>query len=705
MKLNKEQKDLIINTALDKMLGVRLKDKHLDVYPRLESIAPGEKIISIYGSNGVGKTTLSKQFITDEVINEINLDNISSFITLNSDFKEGIHGYFNKESNNNKIISNDYSKRINKISENFYSNGISFDGSKLIINFTDYIDKYDNDQNNYLITPSLECFYLYYHPIYFINSGFMKEKHCYFFNPNFNSEVLSDYNFVFLVVFNNDKSSKNEFLDTIQANLQNIGLSLDNFLTFLEKGYDNDPYLFSFLDKTQEGIYIDNHFYEGQLRFSYIVSFFDYIKSHPHILDSLISINKIKDNERKVILSKIILNNENVLSNFLILKPILKRHFSHIFDEINIYPIFCPFYNTFLLNIHIIKDGISYPFVKFLKILNSANRKIMLLIKMFLITPKHSSCLIVFDDFFSSLDNQNIYNISSFLLDVLKSCIINENYRFVNLTHDITVFKKINQIFSLPYKNKNTPCVMYSLHSIKNEEVISLNLSDFQIKKNFYIDYVKKQKFDKIYLLKNVILILISLPYFRGIIEDTYEENNDYYRYTTNYLHYKEINLASLKTILNSDYFNNMNCFFNNKEDVFSIIDSYSNYWEMLEACYIYISSKEIINIEDSLFLSLYSRIYIEREILLILTDSEELDLEYMNHKYPYNQTAMLIDEYKKKYPLQTNIIYEIECIKKIFSNFMHINSTEYQYIVNISHVYILNTIESLKKLFIEAKK
>lgn len=697
---NKEQIKFILKTAKNKLFGIREKDKYLEKYPVLDSIFQNQKKISIYGNNGVGKSTLCKQLITDEVQRELKMDNIQYFITLHDEISENeIYDYLSLEFNNKKIRSNDYSKRLDNILQSFYCRGLSLNNTHLTINFIDYIET--DFSEHYLLLPSIEIFYYYYHPDYYTNHGFMKGENI--FKTDLNSKALDKYGVFFLTGTGNN--SDNDFINTIQHNLQNMEFSLEQFLDFLAFEYKKNELWKTFLNKTKDNIYINGHLYEGGLRFSYIERFIDFVSSSKKILKSLNTINETKQQERKIISKKIEDNNKVIYENFKLLKPILIRHFSHIFDDIDIYPVFCPFYNINILSIHLTKYGNIYTLSKFIKILNSADSKIILLIKMFLITPKHSSCLILFDDFFSSLDNQNIYNISSFLLDVFESNLINNDYKFLNFTHDITVFKKINQIFSLPYKNKNISCSMYSLHNTKKEGLISLELKDFQVKKNFYIDYVKKEKFEKICPLKNIVLILISLPYLRGIIQDIYGENNSDYYYITNYLHYKEKNLDYLKIILNSDYFNNMNCFFNNREEIFSTIDSYSNYWEMLEDCYIYISSKESINIEDSLFLSLYSRIYIEKEILLILTDSEELDLEDMNRKYPYNQTAMLIDEYKKKYPLQLNIIYEIECIKKIFSNFMHINSTEYQYIVNISHVYILNTIKSLKKLFIEAKK
>lgn len=692
---SEEQKDIILKYAKNELFGIRKKDKYLERYPTLEYIFQGQKKISIYGNNGVGKSTLCKQLITDKVQREIKIDNIHYFITLNDEILENeIRDYLSLEFNNKKIISNNYSKRLENILQSFYCRGLSLNNTHLTINFIDYIET--DFSEHYLLLPSIEIFYYYYHPDYYTNHGFMKGENI--FKTDLNSKALDKYGVFFLTGTGNN--SDNDFINTIQHNLQNMEFSLEQFLDFLAFEYKKNELWKTFLNKTKDNIYINGYLYKGCLRFSYIERFIDFVSSSKKILKSLNTINETKQQERKIISKKIEDNNKVIYENFKLLKPILIRHFSHIFDDIGIYPVFCPFYNIDILSIHLTKDGNIYPLSKFIKILNSADSKIIFLIKMFLITPKHSSCLILFDDFFSSLDNQNIYNISSFLLDVFESNLINNDYKFLNFTHDISVFKKINQIFSLPYKNKNVPCSMYSLHNTKKEGLISLELKDFQIKKNFYIDYVKKEKFDNTYLLKNIILILISLPYFRGIIEDIYGENNEYYKYTTNYLHYKERNLSLLKTILDSDYFNNMNCFFNNKEAIFSIIDSYSNYWEMLENCYIYISSKEIINIEDSLFLSLYSRIYIEKEILLSLTDSEELNLEDMNVKYPSNQTAMLIDQYKKKYPLELDIIYEIESIKKIFSNFMHINATEYQYIINISPVYILNKIESLRKLF-----
>lgn len=707
-----EETNAFFDLVYNQLFNFKQKIDYLNNYPNLPSISSDEKIISIYGSNGVGKSTINKQFIIDEFDNEIDLDNVINFILFSNDDSssnlkslDSIKFYYDYDKKDHKILENDYSTRITKLFYSSFCKGIGLNKDKIVVSVNDYINNYINNNEQYLLLPSLEIFYNFYNPSYFINYGFMKGSE---YLLNCNLDYIQSNDFLVLHSVHKDKNIDNDFIYTIDKNLKNINMSLLCFLLSI-RDIDNENNISNYIFKNTlsftQDIFIDNNLIKGELRIDYFLKFINYLYNNPNIINSLIDIVKIKSNEI-IAISRIMKNyNNEIEDRFNVIKPIILRHFSHIFDDIEIYNVFCPFYDTDILTLHILKDGNRFPLSNFIKTLNTSNSKIILMIKMFLLLPNNLKTYIFFDDFFTSLDNQNIHNIISFFNELITNKIINDEHRIVNFTHDIAIFKKINNMLSLPYKNKNKQCSMFSLHKKENENnSISIELKEFQVKGNFYLDYVKKEKFNREKPIRNIILILISLPYFRNAIEDIYGDKHSLFNKITSYLHYKERSIKPLKNIIDMDFFNNMNSVVNNKKDIFTIIDNCDSYWNLLEICFNYVKNKTILDIEDSLFLCLYSRIYIEKNILLTYLDEENINAEYMNQKYPYNQTAMIIEEYKNLNPKNTSLLNEIDAIKRIFSNFMHINSTEYQYMLNVDQQYILNKITKLKTHFEDKK-
>ena len=196
--------------------------------------------------------------------------------------------------------------------------------------------------------------------------------------------------------------------------------------------------------------------------------------------------------------------------------------------------------------------------------------------------------------------------------------------------------------------------------------------------------YVFKNPFEimkKGMLDNNKYDILTSIPFVRNLIEYTKGESCDEYLKLTSLLHVKKdtksLTLKNLEDIFNNELKMETKLGFSNgKEDesVFNLIKS---------------SAKEIsqnvrdeVDLSGKIIVSMAIRLLIEDYLIdeLGLRDKEEL-LEINN-----NQTGVLVNKYKAKFPERTQTIMTLNKVLLMSSENIHLNSFMFEPLIDMSN-------------------
>ena len=270
-------------------------------------------------------------------------------------------------------------------------------------------------------------------------------------------------------------------------------------------------------------------------------------------------------------------------------------------------------------------------------------------------------CLVIADDIAESFDYKNKYAIIEYLQEMMSD----ENFHFVVLTHNFDFYRTVA---------KRAKDYVFPQMVQRKKNGIEITMPKYVFKNPFEI--MKKGMLDN-----NKYDILTSIPFVRNLIEYTKGESCDEYLKLTSLLHVKKdtknLTLKNLEDIFNNELKMETKLGFSNgKEDesVFNLIKS---------------SAKEIsqnvrdeVDLSGKIIVSMAIRLLIEDYLIdeLGLRDKEEL-LEINN-----NQTGVLVNKYKAKFPERTQTIMTLNKVLLMSSENIHLNSFMFEPLIDMSN-------------------
>ncbi len=270
-------------------------------------------------------------------------------------------------------------------------------------------------------------------------------------------------------------------------------------------------------------------------------------------------------------------------------------------------------------------------------------------------------CLVIADDIAESFDYKNKYAIIEYLQEMM----MDKNFHFIVLTHNFDFYRTVakrskDYVFPQMVQRKQNGI------EITNPKYVFKNPFE-SMKKGM----VENNKYD----------ILTSIPFVRNLIEYTRGEGCDEYLKLTSLLHIKKdtksITLKDLEDIFNKELKMDKSLDFSKNietDSVFQLIKS---------------SAKEISqNNRDEVDLS--GKIIVSMAIRLLTEDYliDELDLrdkqELLDIKS--NQTGVLVNKYKTKFPEKTQTIMTLNKVLLISSENIHLNSFMFEPLIDMSN-------------------
>jgi hypothetical protein len=273
--------------------------------------------------------------------------------------------------------------------------------------------------------------------------------------------------------------------------------------------------------------------------------------------------------------------------------------------------------------------------------------------------------LLVVDDIADSFDYQNKYAIIHYLKDISEDGL----FKLIIMTHNFDFFRCIEGRF-VGYSN----CLMASKN--KSETLLAQatgirNVFANDWKKDFFTDNKKK---------------IASIPFLRNLIEMTTGESDPNYLKLTSMLHAKPdsagITIADLDKIFNA-LCKKQGASADAKGKVVDVVTKEA------DAC---LQDTGGLKLENKIVLAIGIRLAAERFVIATINDAQ-----FVN-SIASNQTQALIDEYRKRYPGNGDILKVLDGVALMTPENIHVNSFMYEPIVDMSD-------EHLKKLYAKVKK
>ena len=219
------------------------------------------------------------------------------------------------------------------------------------------------------------------------------------------------------------------------------------------------------------------------------------------------------------------------------------------------------------------------------------------------------------DDFLSSFDNSNV----TIILRVLEEFLRDKNCYVLSLTHDFEIYRIFNNVFNLEHNGNKMLKLSKSVTA--NHSVHKMTISEFNIRNDFYVDYLKTKKIS--HYKADIIYLLSMLSHYRNIVEIYNGNQEGEYLEITNFLHLKDKNTQKLLEIFNSNFYKSTNIIkqyskleSEGKKNSFKDhIRKYSNYYELMNDLFDFTEKNKNWDkntLEAKIFYSLYSRIMVE---------------------------------------------------------------------------------------------
>lgn len=390
--------------------------------------------------------------------------------------------------------------------------------------------------------------------------------------------------------------------------------------------------------------------------------------------------NYINENKeaREIIKQKIIEYNINLENVFESKMKYFTKFFPHL-KKIKLFKKYSGLFDCYFYDLKINEFKDMEEFYK-----NSSDGEIKLLnIFIYFLENEFSeenNYLILGDDFLTSLDNGNIHKIFEYYYSLINK----NNICFINMTHEVEIYRLFNNIFNINYADKTM------LKIIRGND---FSLVEWPIKKD-YLNKLKMKKYNNEEL--SLIHAISFLPYFRSLIELLYGEDNNYYNNITNFLHVKNEKIVFLFDLFHHNFYKKTEIVNNLQK----LKEKYSNcsYIDLMENLFQYtLTSKlwEPNSLEGIMFYCLYGRIKIESWILSYLPNINPSAIKS-------NQTSHLLNEIKKKIKKnekEYQIILKMEELNNIIPNYMHMKNDQLNYLINIDSTYLINILNQLIEL------
>jgi hypothetical protein len=274
--------------------------------------------------------------------------------------------------------------------------------------------------------------------------------------------------------------------------------------------------------------------------------------------------------------------------------------------------------------------------------------------------------VLIVDDIADSFDYKNKYAIIQYLKDIAKEQCFNQ----IILTHNFDFFRTVNSRF-VDYP--------HTYMAVKKHNGIALELAK-GVHKPFSKDW-------KLCFFDDPRKKIASIPFIRNLIEYTKGEEYPEFKKLTSLLHWKKDSQdITIKDL--DDMFSAVCCMTcpSSHNGLGKVVDLIQ---DEAKKC---LTATEGINLENKIVLSIAIRLTAERFMVGKIKDDVFVD------NIKSNQTADLVDKFKKSFPNDTDAIKLLDLVTLMTPENIHLNSFMYEPILDMSD-------EHLRKLYTDIIK
>lgn len=638
------------------------------------------KILSLFGMNGIGKTTLANEiaaffdpyYYIKKTQSEIQKEFLITMgdVTIFSEKKENLNthdfidlNYYIKDRQGillpelllNAMIQKSFSQNL-KYSNILYSDTKELDHENEKVKFMKKYKKLEKSLPKILFIEIKNLINL--NKIYFFNST---EIH------NSGSLGLDKIQSIAIII---------ELISSI------IEIQITDFLHLIKiNSYEHIKELVSLKLYKNRIVNEKEHLLE---LFSNIRILFENKK----LLSFLIDFDKYhnKEIEKFNYIEKINQYNQLLCNNFNNAYDLFFKYFPQKFNEIKLNRRYNSSLGVYIYDLMIIKEGYTYSTFNFINNIGSEGERnlvnfLHVIIILNSINKANKNALILSDDSFDSFDNTNISNIYRVVFEILKS----KQHIYINFTHNYEHFRSFNKILlNDDTRNKEN---MYYINNPAKKNIIFTHLP---IKNNFYKDYLCKKSDSHVDIKDQIVSLLAAIPYFRTITQLINNAKDDNVKLATKLLHYKDNKSTNLIDLLDKSYFQKFTYKPFTCQKIKDYCNSNPNYYNLLQNIYNFIITSNEINInllEYRIFISIFIRNLIEKTI------ADILKIDLVTNPKKGDQTGMLIQDLKNYLEKNPNtkiesILFNIQYLNKFIPDYIH---NDISYLMSLD-------IENLKK-------
>lgn len=599
-------------------------------------------LFSFFGENGIGKTTICKEFSKD-------------FIEIKEERKNNSIQWLEFFFKDNYNIDIDYKKYIKN------QNDLK------CINIQEYLKL--PFYANCVFATNQNRFYFYE---FLYNDNLDKIKG----NINENCEIVEDVE----ITEEFDKISELIYIWSRKNNIDiydNCDYEKENPISIFTKKIEKK----AIEEKINLKAFLSNYIHHPLKESEKLLEILIDNDNKEKILGFLIKVLfKIKDERLRS--KREMQKNEKLISELLLEKYNFELLSNSFLNEI----VFEHEYNSFLeMGVHevfiINRRNIKQKLHEFLTKISEGQLKLIKLYFIFSFVKSNADkdTIIIADDIFDSFDNKNILNI----LILMKKAIDVKKPILISFTHDFEIFKIINK--QLKVKSESSKILLR-----KDNEIF---FSPFEITKGTFEEYIKTQIRNSANTEILSLYFIVMLVYSRNLFERTSGVDSVFYKKITSILHVKKDTDLIIPSILERSDFHLMKIFTkNNIEDIQHYYNKHDDFFSFLNGIFVFSKIQNINNLELNIFLSLYARILIENIILKNLKE-KGFDIENILSCIKEYQTGELIRMYKRE-----NTVHDkhLIALNNYITNFIHIEEG-ISYLINIDSKVLLKLIDNIK--------
>ncbi len=316
------------------------------------------------------------------------------------------------------------------------------------------------------------------------------------------------------------------------------------------------------------------------------------------------------------------------------------------------------------------KDSINIGKPRLMEVLSQGEKKALYILNViFEVQTRRQAgqqTLIVVDDLADSFDYQNKYAIIQYLRDISSDGL----FKLIIMTHNFDFFRTIESRF-VDYPN----CLIAS----KTDKGVTLapakgirNVFARDWKGAFFSD-ARKQ--------------IASIPFLRNLIEMTTGESDPNYLKLTSMLHWKSDTAALTVGDLDGIYNAICKTAGNSADQSQRVCDLIE---EQAKAC---LSGGTGLNLENKIILAIMIRMSAEKFIV------EKLGEPHVTESIKANQTHVLIDKFKQKFPDAAQAARVLDQVSLMTPENIHVNAFMYEPIIDMSDDHLKKLHSDIQKL------